>query len=213
MAWTNSITFLFIISLVFSANAQESLWKTVNGNSQQTVPSYSGGLSPFPQKQKKVEEISFEPVVEDVSDVIEQAEKSNTLSESERRKVITTAILKDLKDFLDEKEVYVPTLAGVVIDAVIKSGGKYKVFIEGVWLGVGDTLSVPVKEATEALDLLDRLEDISPELALTVEEAVLTRTDDKTEDEVAITEIKDDIVIFKDSLGNVHEINFVKSPY
>ena len=119
----------------------------------------------------------------------------------------------DLKEFLDEKEVYVPTLSGVVIDAVIKSGGKYTTFIDGVWLGVGDVLSVPVKEAAEALDLLDRLEDISPELALTVEEAVLTRTDDKTEDEVAITEIKDDIVIFKDSLGNVHEINFVKSPY
>lgn len=204
------IVFIFC-AFSFTAKAQESLWKTVNPHQIQDVPSYSGGLSPFPQKQKQVEELAFEQVVG--TSELEVIEESSQLTEAERNTALATSILAELKDFLDNEEVYIPNFTDVVIEAIAKSDGNYITLIDGDWLKISDSIYVPVDEAADALGLLERLRDVDQELATTVEEAVLERTEDNMQEEAKIVGIEDDKVIFEDNYGEMHVINFVKAPF
>lgn len=215
MAWIkvkNIILIVFV--LIFSANvvfAQESLWKTFNDNKTQVVPSYNGGLSPFPQKQKEVEEVTFQPT-ESISE-IELIEQNEDLTEEERRMMMTTTLLSDIKDFLETDEVFYPNLNNVVIEAVAKSEGKYKALIFGQWLEKGDKIRVPINEARQALELLESLKEIDMDLAETVEDAVISRTKNKGQEIVLIRDISKDQVVFEDHAKEVYIINFIKAPF
>lgn len=215
MVWTRVSKKIFI-ALSFMcvgsyAYAQESLWKTFNDAAEQVVPAYSGGLSPFPQKQKKVEELEFEkaaPVTE-----IEIIEADTGLSDQEKRLMLTTSILAEIKAFLSEEAVFVPNLDAVVVEAIAKANGKHKALVRGKWLSLGDEIVVPVDEARTALDLLDRLREVDEQLAETVENAVLDRTNGRGQEVVKIVHISKDQISLEDSTGQEYVVNFIKAPF
>jgi hypothetical protein len=213
MAWIKVRSFI-VVGLMFLANnafAQESLWKTFSPSAAQSVPSYSGGLSPFPQKQKKVVELEFEKV-EPVTD-IEVIEADSSLTEEEKRLMLTTSILAELKSFLSEESVFIPNLDDVVVEATAKAKGEYKALIKRKWMKKGDELTVPVDEARDALDLLERLRSVDEHLAETVENAVLDRTSGKGQEVISIVQIENDRVIMQDSTGQEYVLNFIKAPF
>lgn len=213
MAWIKVRLFI-VLGFMFMANnsfAQESLWKTFSPSAAQSVPSYSGGLSPFPQKQKKVEELEFEKV-EPVSD-IEVIESDQNLTEEEKRLMLTTSILAELKAFLAEEAVFIPNLDEVVVEATAKARGEYKALIKKQWMKKGDEIIVPVDEARDALDLLERLRSVDEHLAETVENAVLDRTSGKGQEVIRIVKIESDRVVMQDSTGQEYVLNFIKAPF
>ncbi|PPR08660.1 MAG: hypothetical protein CFH44_00839 [Proteobacteria bacterium] len=216
MVWIKArklIAFTSVIAL--SANvafAQESLWKTFNQFPDQEVPSYNGGLSPFPQKQKKVEELEFEQANQVISN-IEELEEDISLSDNERRLMLTTSILAEIKSFLEEESVFIPNLNNIVIEATAKANGKYKALINKIWMEVGSEIAVPVDEARDALDLLERLRDVDEQLAETVENAVLERTSGQGEEMLKISLIESDRVEFKDKNSQKYVVNFIKAPF
>ena len=216
MAWTKSknLFFIFVISLVciVNANAQESLWKTFNPHPDREVPAYSGGLSPFPQKQENIEEIQFGQLEDSVTN-ISNLEADDSLSENEKRLMLTTSILAEIKAFLSEESVFIPNLDSIVVEATAKANGKYRALIKGRWREAGDTLNVPVDEAVGALDLLGRLRDVDEQIANTVEEAVLVRTKGISNEVIKVTEILEDRVVFQGANTETYVVNFIKAPY
>lgn len=215
MVWIKAKNILFITlfcSIGFFANAQESLWKTFNEFPDREVPAYSGGLSPFPQKQEKIDELEFEKVKGPISD-IETIEADDSLTDQEKRLMLTTSILAEIKSFLAEESIYIPNLKSLVVEAVAKANGQYKALIKKQWRVVGDTLNVPVDEAKGALELLERLRDVDENLARTVEDAVMKRTSGKSYEILKIDEILDDRVVFSDTLGEIYVVNFINAPF
>lgn len=207
--------FIIMISLVLgvsSAYAQESLWKTFNPFPDQEVPSYNGGLSPFPQKQKKVEEIEFEQTSQVLTE-IQELEDDMSLTDQERRLMLTTSILAEIKSFLDSESVFIPDLSDIVVEATAKAKGKYKALIKKKWMSVGTEVRVPVNEARDALNLLDRLREVDEQLAETVENAVLERTSGRGEQTIIITEITNDKVVFEGEDKEQYVVDFIKAPY
>lgn len=216
MVWTRVKNILFIALFTFVgiglANAQESLWKTFNPFPDREVPAYSGGLSPFPQKQESVDELEFEQTSAPLED-IEIIETDASLSEQEKRLMLTTSILAELKSFLSEESIFIPNLERVVVEAIAKGNGKRKALIQRRWRSVGDSIKVPVDEARGALELLDRLRDVDDQIANTVESAVMARTQGKGEETIKIEEILNDRVIFKGTDGQEYVVNFIKAPF
>lgn len=214
MVWTRAKQGLLLLGFSTVANvsfAQESLWKTFNSQAAQSVPSYSGGLSPFPQKQKRVEELEFEkttPITE-----VEIIEADDSLTDQEKRLMLTTSILAEIKGFLAEESVFVPNLDDVVIEATAKANGEIKALIKGQWLTKNDEIIVPVDEARTALDLLERLRDVDEQLAETVENAVLDRTHGKGQEVVKIVYLQEDQIVLQDTTGQEYVLNFIKAPY
>jgi len=214
MVWTRAKSLLFITLFTLAANisfAQESLWKTFNEFSGQEVPSYNGGLSPFPQKQKKIEELEFEQA-EPVSE-IEIIEADVNLTEQEKRLMLTTSILAEIKAFLEEEAVFVPNLDSIIVEATAKANGAYKALIKKRWVSVGQVLEVPVDEARDALDLLNRLREVDEQLAETVENAVLSRTTGGGTESIKVVKITDDRVIFEGTDNQEYVVNFIKAPF
>ncbi|HAG52611.1 MAG TPA: hypothetical protein DCL21_02375 [Alphaproteobacteria bacterium] len=214
MVWTRAKNLFFVTLFTLAANisfAQESLWKTFNDFSGQEVPSYNGGLSPFPQKQKKIEELEFEQA-EPVSE-IEIIEADVNLTDQEKRLMLTTSILAEIKSFLEEEAVFVPNLDSIIVEATAKASGVYKALIKKRWVSVGDSLDVPVDEARDALDLLDRLREVDEQLAETVENAVLSRTTGGATESIKVTEITEDKVEFRGTDNHKYVVNFIKAPF
>jgi hypothetical protein len=216
MVWTRAKSYLFIAALSFlsvaSANAQESLWKTFNPFPDREVPTYSGGLSPFPQKQEKIDEVEFEETSAPISD-IETIEADVNLTDQEKRLMLTTSILAEIKAFLSEESVFIPNLDKVVVEAVARADGQYRALIARKWRVVGDEMRVPVDEAKGALDLLDRLREVDEQIAETVESAVMERTHGKGEEVIKISDIESDRVLFTGSDGQEYVVNFIKAPF
>jgi len=214
MVWTRIKKIVIVLTAILGAKqgfAQESLWKTFNDNDRQEVPAYNGGFSPFPQKQKEVEEVNFQPV-ENITE-LDLIEKDGALSDEEKRMMMTTKILSELKEYLETEEVFLPSLDGIVVEGVAKSKGKFKALIFGRWLEQGDSIKVPINEAQKALDLLENLKEIDDTLADTVEDAVIERTKGKGQEIVKIFDIKEDRVVLETRAGDAHTINFIKTPF
>lgn len=214
MVWTRVKNIILISIFSTSASlsfAQESLWKTFNEFASQEVPSYNGGLSPFPQKQKKIEELEFEQA-EPVSE-IEVIEADSSLTEQEKKLMLTTSILAEIKAFLEEEDIFVPNLDVIVVEAIAKAGGKYKALISKKWLEVGDTVDVSVDEARDALDLLERLREVDSQLADTVENAVMNRASDGGTESLEITKIAKDRVVFVGADSQEYVVNFIRAPF
>lgn len=204
--------FMFALLSASFASAQESLWKTFNQFPDREVPSYGGGLSPFPQRQEQVDEVVFEQTPAPISD-IDEIEADESLSQEEKNLMLTTSILAEIKAFLTEESVFVPNLEKVIIEATAKANGKPKALIKGQWRGIGDTLKVSVDEARDALSLLDRLRDVDEQIAETVEAAVMERTSGKGEEIITVKKIAADKVLFEGSDGQEYIVNFIKSPF
>ncbi|MCP4355835.1 MAG: hypothetical protein GY793_09450 [Proteobacteria bacterium] len=214
MVWIKIRDIMVAFFVIFGAThalAQESLWKTFNSKNKQEVVSYNGGFSPFPQKQKEVEEVNFQP--SDTLTEVELVDNDIKLTEEEKRMIKTTAILVELKRFLDAEDMFVPDLRLIVIEAIAKSTKGYKALMFGRWLKKGDNIKVPINEATQALEYLEELRELDVELAETIEGAVLERAREKGQELIEIFEIEKDKIIFKTGSGDIRVINFMKSPF
>jgi len=211
MAWTraNSITLSVLIVAAMLAwlgqsYAQELLWRVTNELEAEAPPAYAGNLSPFPIKEKPVEQ-----VIEDVEE--EEENLSPELTANQQRAMMAASLLAEIRTILKDDNAFVPDVSGVVVEGVMIGSKGGSILVDDEWRKIGDTVFVPVVSADRVITLVESLEGINPNLASIVSDEVKARITSSGPSELKITAVGEDFVELSDGQGNPTVISFVSS--
>lgn len=205
MAWKRAKIAALALTLGFaaaSAQAQEAVWRVENPEAAEVVPPYTGNLSPFPVRQKPVEEV--------IAPVVDPAEEE-ALSASQQQALQAASLLAEARETLRDPNAFRPDVSGVVVEAIVKGLKGPTILIGNEWLKKGATIQVPIVAADSVLNIVQRLEAIDPNLAAAVNGEVQERLTSAGGSELTIDSVGEDFIELVDNQGNKSVISFVKS--
>ena len=198
------ITFFAAVGLqAYARNAPESLWRAENGPDvpAEVVPPFTGGDSPFPQKEipREPEPILVTPnptMTEEMIRERERARRAAYLLERIRQIIVTESIL-------------VPDVSSVRIDAKMKGQSGARILIKNRWVEVGEPIVVPARGAAQAFELLSELEELDGSLADIVRSDIDERLSEARTMKLKLDEIGDDFVRLVDDKKQDYVISVI----
>ena len=202
MVFKNSL-FLGCLMLFVSpfADASVIFWR-VSSDVTQTVavPDYQKQKNPFPIRIRPVQikqERRSAPV-----------ETKKTLTENQRRSMLASEVLTDIRELLEEEDIFNPDISGAVVSALVKGTNGNIALIRNTWMGEGDAMEVPVMAKERLFELLDLLKTLDRSLHLIVEKEVDERLASAGDLSLKILRIHDTHVELEDGQGGVHVMHF-----
>ncbi|MFZ2586551.1 MAG: hypothetical protein WAZ18_00275 [Alphaproteobacteria bacterium] len=133
------------------ANAQsvEAEWRVTNTESPTVVPAYAGQANPFPTITEQVVVVAPTPEVSEAD--LKNREKAD--------------ILQQARNIINGNQAFVANLDNIQFDGYMEGLRGKKVLMKGSWIGIGQTINVPVKGAKNAYAMLEKLQALDVSLA------------------------------------------------
>ena len=166
------------------------------------IPSYAGEKSPFPYRKEPVKRVK-----------VVKKETSKELTESQQRALRAADILSDIRNILNDSDIFNADVSEISVNGIIKSKGKRTALIKNRWYKAGDVIDVPIVAKENLQELVETLRSLDESLAEVVESQVDEKIEAVHNLSLSISEINADAVHLLDDDGLVHVINFKRRTF
>lgn len=182
---------------------QESLWRVESKIAGEAPPPYANNLSPFPIKQRPVEETVA---------VEEELQIDPQMAAEEQRKALQAAgLLSEIREILRDERAFSEDVSNINVQATARGPGGEMVLVNGVWRKLGDTMIVPIVSARRVVELLERLRGLDERLAQIVDDSVRERLEASGDARITISRVEAGRVIFVNLRGQEIVISYERS--
>lgn len=166
-----AITLICISLGTAHAQSQEAEWRVINEITPTIVPGYQGGPNPFPQNAA----------------VVARAAVMDFSTELEMTKAQTLARAREL---INSTQVFRPNLDGLEFGGYMSGLDGPRVFHQGEWMKVGDEISVPVRGAEAAYQVIAELKNLDKVSGERVEQELQSRLSSRPQLSLKIKKIE-----------------------
>lgn len=184
---------------------QESLWRVESKIAGDVPPPFANNLSPFPIKQR--------PVEETVAAAEEPQIDPQLAAEEQRKALQAAALLSEIREILRDEKAFSEDVSNVNVQATARGPGGEMVLVNGVWRKLGDSLIVPIVSAKRVVELLERLRGLDERLAQIVDESVRERLKASGDARISITRVESGRVVFTNLRGQEIVISYERSSW
>tara|TARA_R110000868_G_scaffold218576_1_gene469021 strand:+ start:166728 stop:167354 length:627 start_codon:yes stop_codon:yes gene_type:complete len=193
---------LFVV--LFSVNAYAAArsgiveWRVESSFPKlEKAPAYAHGSTPFPVRAEPPKPVK-----------VVKVEVPKELSESQKRALQAADILSEIRQILNDKDIFNADTSEIIVEAIIQADGNRSALIKNRWYENGGVIDVPIVAKEHLLSLVDVLSELDESLAEIVEAQVNEKIELVHNLSLTVQKINENSVEFVDAEGKTHVIKF-----